>query len=158
MTQYPQIGFPTTREYLQDALLPAYNRFQQKQTRDTLLGVASPAWALHERLWHDQGCKPDIEQFRADLFTACPELDLLRDYVEAAKHTGLNRKGVRLVSLTGAENPGGIAEIADQFGQRRTTLDCTLTLNYADGTSYRVTDVVKRVVEFWVKKLSQPSP
>src|SRR5262245_66581235 len=110
---------------------------------------------MHERLWHDQGRKPELEQFRADLFKACPELKLLRDYVEAAKHTGLGRKNppVRLVSVTGGENPGGIAEISDPFGQRRTTLDCTLTFNYDDGTSYKVTDVINRVVVFWAWKM-----
>jgi hypothetical protein len=110
MTQYPDIGLSSAAQYLHDALVPANARFRQKQTRETLLAVASPAWALHERLWHDQGCNPDLEQFRADLFKQCPELELLRDFVETAKHTGLNRKSVRLVNLTGAKKPGGVGD------------------------------------------------
>jgi hypothetical protein len=34
----------------------------------------------------------------------------MRDYAEAGKHVGLRRKDVRLVSITGAENPGGPTE------------------------------------------------
>jgi len=154
MTQYPDIGLGSAAQYLHDALVPANARLRQKQTRETLLAVASPAWALHERLWHDQGCNPDKEQFRADLFKECPELELLRDFVETAKHTGLRRKSVRLVGLTGAENPGGVLEITDPLGILITSPECTLTLNYSDGKSYEVTDVIKRVVDFWVKKLS----
>ena len=112
--------------------------------------------ALRERLWHDQGCNPDLEQFRADLFKECPELELLRDFVETGKHTGLDRKSpaVRLVNLTGAENPGGVVEMTSPFGTLITPLECTLTFNYSDGKSYKVTDVIKRVVDFCVKKLS----
>jgi len=154
MTQYPDIGLGSAAQYLHDALVPANARFRQKQTRETLLAVASPAWALHERLWHDQGCNPDLVQFRADLFKQCPELELLRDFVETAKHTGLNRKSVRLVGLTGAENPGGVGEMTSPFGTLITPLECTLTFNYCDGKSYKATDVIKRIVDFWVKKLS----
>jgi hypothetical protein len=157
MMQYPDIGLGNAAQYLHDALVPAYARFRQKQTRETLLAVASPAWALHERLWHDQGCKPPkLEKFRARLFKECPDLELLRDYVETGKHTGLSRKNppVRLVGLTGAENPGGVVEMTSPFGTLIAPLECTLTFNYPDGKSYKVTDVIKRVVDFWVKKLS----
>jgi hypothetical protein len=155
MTQYPDIGLGSAAQYLHDVLIPANARFRQKQTRETLLAVASPAWALHERLWHDQGCNPDREQFRADPFKQCSELELLRDFVETAKHTGLNRETppVRLVNLTGAENTGGVGEMTDPFGTLITSHECTLTLNYSDG-SHKATDVIKRVVDFWVEKLS----
>lgn len=152
--QYPDIGFGNAAQYLHDVLVPANARFRQKQTRETLQEVASPAWALHDWLWHDLGC-PTKKQFMADLFKECPELELLRDYVETCKHAGLDRKNppVRLVSLTGAENPGGVGEMTDPFGTLITTQECTLTFNYADGKSYKVTDVIKHVVEFWLKKL-----
>jgi hypothetical protein len=153
MTQYPDIGHGNAAQLLNDVLLPANARFGQKQTRETLRAVADPAWAMHDRLWHDQGC-PDKEKFRADLFKDCPELELLRDYVDTGKHFGLDRKSVRLVSLTGAENPGGVIENTGPLGTLITTPECTLMFNTSDGKSYKATDVIKRVIDFWVKKLN----
>jgi hypothetical protein len=151
--KFPSIGFPNAPAQLHDALLPAYRRFQKRQTRDTLLEVASVAWHLCERFWHDQGCKVDLGTFRATLFKECPELALLRDYVETAKHVGLTRESIRLVELTGAENPGGFEEITGPLGTLRTTPECTLTFNYAGGENHKVTDVIKSVVDFWARKL-----
>jgi hypothetical protein len=154
MPTKPQIGFPNASQYLHDALLSAYRRFKQAQTRTTALEVAHAAWALQERLWHDQGRNPpDLEQFRAALFKECPDLELIRDHTETAKHVELGRKSVRLVSITGGENPGGVYEVSDQFGQRIVPGVCTLTFNTIDGQSYKVTDVLERVVRFWANKL-----
>jgi hypothetical protein len=128
-------------------------RFKQAQTRASALEVAQAAWALHERLWHDQGCNPpDIGQFRAELFKECPELRLMRDHAETGKHVELSRQGVELISITGAENPGGVWEISDPFGQRTVPGQCTLEY-VTHGKSYKVTDVLERVVRFWVDKL-----
>jgi hypothetical protein len=44
MPQYPDIGLGSAAQYLHGALVPANARFRQKQTRETLLAVASPAW------------------------------------------------------------------------------------------------------------------
>jgi hypothetical protein len=96
-TSKPEIGLPNASQYLHDALLSAYRRFQFAQTRATALEVAQAAWALHERLWHDQDCKPDLKQFRAELFQGCPELQLMRDHAEAGKHVELGREGVQLI-------------------------------------------------------------
>jgi hypothetical protein len=152
MRTKPQIGFPNASQYLHDALLRAYGRFKQAQTRATALEVAQAAWALHERLWHDQGCNPPKPQFRASLFKECPELRLMRDHAETGKHVELGRQGVELISITGAENPGGVWEISDPFGQRTVPGQCTLEY-VTDGKSYKVTDVLERVVRFWVDKL-----
>jgi hypothetical protein len=149
----PQIGFAKASLYLHDALLPAYSRFQRAQKVAIALDVAQHAWALHERLWHDQGCKPKLQKFRAELFKRCPELQLMQDLAEAGKHVELSRKGVQLVSITGAENPGGVWQISDPFGQRNVAGQCTLAFNVIGGGSYKVTDVLERIVEFWVNKL-----
>jgi hypothetical protein len=153
MTKYPQIGLENALQHLNDVLYPAYARFRQRQTRANALDVAQAAWALHERVWHDKGCKPDKPQFRADLFKACPELKLMRDYAEAGKHFGLNRDGVRHFCIKGSESPGGILEISEPLGQRTEVPTCTLTMDYGDGETYSVPDVLKRVVEFWSKEL-----
>jgi hypothetical protein len=152
MTQYPKIGFDNALQHLNDVLFPAYTRFTQRQTRANALEVAEAAWALHERLWHDKGCKPGKPEFRVDLFKACPELELMRDYAETGKHSGLDRD-VGLVSITGSESPGGIVEMSGPLGTQTTVPTCTLTMNYADGKTYSVADVLKRVVEFWSKEL-----
>jgi hypothetical protein len=107
------------------------------QTRATALEVAQAAWALHERVWHDLHCHPTKKQFRADLFKECPELQWMQDYAEAGKHVGLGREGVQLVSITGAENPGGVLEITAPLGTLITTPECTLMIN-AGGKSYKL--------------------
>ena len=153
MTTYPQIGLGDALQYLNDVLYPAFTRFRKRQTRATALEVAQAAWALHERLWHDNGCKPDKTQFRANLFNACPELKLIRDYAEIGKHFGLDRSNARHFEITGSENPGGIEEISDLFGQRTVVPTCTMTMDYGGGETYSLPDVLKRVVEFWSTEL-----
>jgi hypothetical protein len=153
MTKYPQIGLGDAVQRLDEVLYPAYKHFRERQTRANALQVAEAAWALHERLWHDNGRKPELSQFRADLFKACPELKLMRDYAEAGKHVGLDRSDARHFDITGSENPGGIGEISDVCGQRPFSAECTLTMDYGDGETYNVPEVLKRVVEFWSTKL-----
>jgi hypothetical protein len=110
-TVYPKIGLDNARRHLDEVLSPSYRQFTERGTRANLLKVAEAAWAIHERLWHDKGCVPPREQFRQDLFKACPELRLMRDIAETGKHTGLNRGDVELDRITGAENPGGTVDI-----------------------------------------------
>jgi hypothetical protein len=152
MTKHPQIGFENALQYLNDVLYPAYARFSARETRTNALEIAQAAWALHERLWHDEGRKPDLAQFRTDLFKDCPELELMRDYAEAGKHFGLDRP-TGFVGIQGAENPGGTLEIFSPFGMTTTVPTCTLTMEYSDGKTYSVPIVLKRVVEFWSNKL-----
>jgi hypothetical protein len=159
--KHPAIGFDSASQHFVGNLYPAYDRFQTRQTRETALAVAQAAWQLHERLWHDRGKPKNLDDFRADLYRNCPELELLRDWVEAAKHSGLSRPGVKLDSITGFENPGGTLVINDgpvtpsgPFRPSRTTVPTsTLTLNFNDGRSYDVKEVLKRVVEFWKQEL-----
>jgi hypothetical protein len=92
VAKYPEIGLDNAKAYLHDVLRPAYQQFTERGTRANLLQVAQAAWAIHERLWHDKGCVPPLEQFRADLFKACPVLRLMRDIAETGKHTGLKRE------------------------------------------------------------------
>lgn len=160
MTKYPQIGIHNALAHLHDVLSPAYARFMERGTRANALAVAEAAWALHERYWHENGCQPALPQFREDLYKACPELKLMRDYAETGKHAGLGRGDVQLVSITGAENPGGTLEVTGGFlgdgplrAGKQHTAECTLTMNCADGTSHSVPDVLKRVVDFWWTEL-----
>lgn len=112
MTKYPGIGLDNAKAHLHDVLRPAYQQFTERGTRTNLLQVAQAAWAIHERLWHDNGCVPPKNRFRADLYKACPELRLMRDIADTGKHTGLDREvpPVELVRITGAENSGGTVE------------------------------------------------
>jgi hypothetical protein len=160
---YPKIGLDTAKAHLVDVLYPAYARFQERRTRATGLEVAQATWALHERLWHDRGCKPEkLPDFEADLYKACPDLKLTRDWVETAKHSGLGRPDVELVSITGDENPGGtlvtndgpVAPGGPFRGNRTTVPTCTLTMNCSDGSTHSVPDVLKRVVNFWKTELA----
>jgi hypothetical protein len=152
MFHYPNIGLNSAQDHLNEIMFPAYSRFRQRQTCANALEVAQAAWQIHERLWHDQGRVPEKKKFRDDLFAACPELKLLRDWVETAKHTGLGRQDVELVSITGAEWPGGVLETSTPFGNSIIVPECTLTMNVGD-KHYPVTDVLRCVVEFWKQKL-----
>ena len=149
---YPQIGFSDARAQLNEVLIPAYRRFNERGTRVHTLEVAQAAWALHERLWHDGGCTPILERFRADLFNACPELRLMRDVAETGKHTGLRRTNVLVERITGSENPGGTLEISGPLGNYTTKPTCTLTIE-TNGKNYPVPETLKTVVEFWAAKL-----
>jgi len=157
VTKYPEIGLDSAQAHLHDILSPAYGQFTERGTRANLLKVAQAAWDIHERLWHDKGCVPPLDQFREDLFKACPELRLMRDIAETGKHTGLDRKNppVELVRIAGAENPGGTSEISGPLVMTYTTKPtCTLMIETVDGRSYPVPETLKIVVEFWVRRLA----
>ena len=109
---HPNIGPDSAMAHFFDLLCPAYERFKERQTRANGLDVAKAAWDLVERLWHDKGKpRPTLDQFRLDLFKSCSELELMRDWADTAKHTELGRAGVKLVSITGEENPGGTLQL-----------------------------------------------
>jgi len=162
MTKRPNIGLDNAKAHFFDVLRPAYERFKEGQTRANGLDVATAAWNLVERLWHDKGYKgkPD-EKFMGDLFKRCSELELMQDWAETAKHTELGRKGVTLVSITGEENPGGTLQLNEGpvrpegpfRGNQITAPRCTLTMNCADGSTHNVPDVLQRVVEFWSQEV-----
>ena len=161
--KYPEIGLDSARMHLHDVLSPAYRQFTERGTRANLLKVAEAAWAIHERLWHDNGRVPPLEQFRADLFKDCRELRWMRDIAETGKHTGLDRGDIEVARITGEENPGGTLEVSGGIlevnGQyittpRRTTKPtCTLMIETVDGRSYPAPETLKTVVDFWVATL-----
>jgi|SRR5271166_1932439 len=160
MTNHPNIGLDNAMAHFFNVLCPAYERFKERQTRANGLDVAKAAWDLVEWLRHDKG-NPDKGQFRRALFNRCSELELMRDWAEAAKHPELHRGSVNLVSITGAENPGGTLQINEGpvrpegpfRGNLITVPSCTLTMNCADGSTHSVPDVLQCVVEFWSKEL-----
>ena len=85
----------------------------------------------------------------------------MRDWADTAKHTELGRAGVKLISITGEENPGGTLQLNEGpvcpegpfRGNLITVPRCTLTMNCADGSTHSVPDVLQRVVEFWLEEL-----
>jgi hypothetical protein len=82
VTKHPHVGLEDAKTHLHDMLRPAYRDFTEKGSRANLVKVAEAAWAIHERLWHENGRVPPLTQFREDLFKACPELRLMRDIAE----------------------------------------------------------------------------
>ncbi len=154
-TKYPKIGLETALDHLHDVLDPAYVQWTRRQTRANALAIAQAAWQLCDRYWHDKGC-PDKQPFMDALYNACPELRLMRDHAETGKHTGLGRADVQLVSITGAENPGGISETATPIGTHTAVPECTLTMHAGD-KDYDLSDLLKRVVGFWHKELTPPA-
>ena len=158
MIKYPNIGFENARTYLDEVLAPAYRQFTERETRANTLRVAEAGWAIHERLWHDLGRVPPLNEFRARLFEDCPELRLMRDIAEIGKHTGLSRDDVIVDRITGAENPGGISETSGfgmMLGGGKPT--CTLTIDTIDGQHFPVPKTLKTVVQFWVRTLASDS-
>jgi hypothetical protein len=156
VTKYPHIGLEDAKTHLHDMLGPAYRDFTEKGSRANLVKVAEAAWAIHERLWHDNGrVPPPLTQFREDLFTACPELRLMRDIAETAKHAGLRRETVVLVSITGSEYAGGTSEITGSWLADQPTSQprCTLMIETINGTNYPAPEALKAVIDFWVATL-----
>lgn len=153
----PDIGLNSASDYFHDVVSPAYNRFAQRQTRANALEFALGAWHLCERLWHDRGKLGDKDRFAEALCAACdPELRLVHDLADAGKHHELRRKSVRLARIVGAENPGGIGEIAGPLGQTRVEPQCTLEIEDFDGSCHPLPAALKHVIEFWRSEITKP--
>ncbi|MGC1305121.1 MAG: hypothetical protein WA840_22360 [Caulobacteraceae bacterium] len=140
--RYVDFGFTTVREYWAEVAEPAYQRFLNDETRGNAIAACLALWPLHDWLWHEQNPgedtrkrKKDYDQFRQQFFNNCPELAWLRDVADAGKHRGLGRSDVQ------------VREVAKTWP--RNTLPLKIMLD--DGSEHNITDVLRRIVEYFRK-------
>jgi hypothetical protein len=137
--QYVNFGFTSAKEYWDEVLLPAYERFNAEPSRGNAIMASLPAWHIQDWIWHQQHPgtdtrnSKDYTQFHDKLFDDCPELAWIRDVADAGKHCGLGRPTLE------------VREAVNTWPLNTTPL--TITLN--DGTTQDFADVLSRVVEYW---------
>jgi hypothetical protein len=138
--RYVDFGFTSTREYWTEVAEPAYQRFLNDETRGNAIAACLLLWPLHDWLWHEQHPgedtrkrKTDYDQFQQQFFNNCPELAWLRDVADAGKHRGLGRADVR------------VREVAKTWPSN--TLPLKIILD--DGSEHNITDVLRRIVEYF---------
>jgi hypothetical protein len=162
MATTAKIGFNNPSDYLDEVVLPAYRNFTQLPRRANAMEFAIAAWHMEDQLWLHLG-KPFRDKFRANLVAACPELRLVRDLCDAAKHHELDRKSVTLVALEGAEG-GGMFEMSGPLGTTSRFDRGSLELVEANGSRHDVYPVFRSVAEFWRSEIEKsraaplPSP
>jgi hypothetical protein len=114
-----------------------------------------------------QGEKADTDAFDADLFKRCPDLMLIADLAEAAKHGGeLTRASVIVKGLSGCGSPGGTSftySVFGPIGERpsgpfggmvESTPECTLRIERKDGSSRDMTEALETVYKFLLTETS----
>ena len=164
------IGHKTTREHFVLFTLPAHTRFNEIQTRKNAIDCAKTIWELRDWHWRDQNpgldsrVRPEaFTQFTEGLFAACPQLELIRDIAESAKHGGeLGRGTVKVKAIEGAEYPGGTLR---RTGPPLTPTgpframheiakpESTLRVVLIDGSSQSLPQVLAGAVEYWRNRL-----
>jgi hypothetical protein len=156
LTTTPDIGFHSASDYLEYLVLPAFADFSKTPKRTSAVKFAVAAWHLHDRLWHERG-KPDRQKFVAGLIASCPELGLVRELADAAKHHRLDRPSVSLTRLEGREG-GGVLESFGPLGMTSSVDRGSLILVEADGSRHDPLTVFRRVVDFWRSELTKQVP
>jgi hypothetical protein len=156
------IGFASARDYLDRAVYPANATWQKRMTRENAVALAKALWDLRD--WHRNDLpdpKPQKGDLEKQLFAACPELKLIKDLAESAKHGGkLDRDGVEVRAITGAESPGGTLTVTGPVGDRPFGSNyegpppCTLALDLRNGQSRKLPEVLETTLHFWREKLS----
>ena len=137
------IGRSSALDYLDQQVSPAYGRFRDIPSRENAIGVATALWETTGWLWSDRHPgvdrrknKPAADAFDADLFKRCPDLKLIRDIADTAKHGGeLNRKDVVVTGISGSGRPGGRSETFTPYGNLQSTPARTLRIAPAFGES-----------------------
>jgi hypothetical protein len=141
--QYVDFGFTSAREYWDEVVLPAYERFQAEPSRGNAIPASLLAWHIQEWIWHDEHPgedtrSKDYQPFQEKLFLDCPELQWIRDVADASKHRGLGRQKPKVE----------VREVKGTWPHNATPF----TMRLDDGTRHDFADVLQRVIEFWRAK------
>jgi hypothetical protein len=141
-----------------DGANPAYMRFKALPSRENAVKTAEAIENLRELYWHESGSnltKPAFSEGR--LFARCPELELIQDLAELAKHGGRLRRGnVKVKAITGSGHAADAApqSVVNTFGNLPSGPVCTLQLELIDGTTRDVPEVLERAMLFWRAELN----
>ena len=156
--QYVDFGITSARQFWDENVVPAFERFEAQPNRANAIDASVPAWHVHEWIWHEQNPGADTRQnadyrrFQASLISACPELAWIRDVADAGKHRGLGRPAEvqrvasGMVQIGGpiASAPIGAAPIAGSISIRM-----PLTITLIDGSELEFGAVLSRVLDYW---------
>jgi hypothetical protein len=136
-------------------VVPANTRFLKISNHENAISLAKALWDTAGWLWSDRNPgvdrrdpKANAKAFDDDLFRRSPDLRLLCDLAEVAKHGGeLSRPNVKVTGLSGRGSPGGTSFTSDAFGpmgQRpsgpfggmmvESTPECTLRIDHEGGS------------------------
>jgi hypothetical protein len=149
------IGSNKASDYFGQHVVPANTRFLKISNSENAISLAKALWDTAGWLWSDR--HPGVDRrnhpaagaFDDDLFKGCPDLRLIRDVAETAKHGGeLSRKSVVVSGISGSGSPGGTSFISNPFGPPmgerpsgpfggmmvQSTPECTLRIDHEGGS------------------------
>ena len=127
------IGPTKASDYFGAHVIPANTQFLRLSNYENAFSLAKALWDTTGWLWSDRypgvdrrkARAEDVKAFDNDLFKRCPDLQLLRDLADAAKHGGeLSNPNVTVTGLSGSGSPGGTIFTTTMFG---TPIDITLS-------------------------------
>jgi hypothetical protein len=170
------IGFGSAGAYFIKQVMPANTRFLEISSRENAIDLAKALWDTAGWLWSDRN--PGVDRrapaaktraFDEDLFRRCPDLQLIRDLAEFAKHGGeLNRASVVVKGISGIGSQGGTSFVSNPFGANgersngpfggmavQSTPKCTLQIDTANG-SRNMKDALASVFHFLQTEITKP--
>jgi hypothetical protein len=155
------IGYGSALDCWHDAACPAYSRFREASTRENAIKCAEAIENIRGWFWRET--YPGIDHrnepaqyaaFNQQLFQACPELELIKDIAESAKHGGqLGRSSVKVLRIEGC-GLGGVEYVCDPLGTHERKPECTLRAVLNDGTEVPIPAMLERAMKFWRDKVS----
>jgi hypothetical protein len=90
-----------------------------------------------------------LRAFNRQLFAECPELAIIKDIAEAAKHGGqLGRDNVQVKKIRGA-GAGGIVTGFTPFGIHEHKPVCTLQAVLKDGSEKPLPELLTKAMQYW---------
>jgi hypothetical protein len=93
--------------------------------------------------------KTAADVFDADLFKRCPDLLLVRDLADAAKHGGeLGRGSVEVKGISGSGSPGGKTFTSSPLGISQSTPECTLQIDRKNGSHRNMKEALATAYKF----------
>jgi hypothetical protein len=145
-------GYRSVEQYWIEAVLPSFEEFKLAPDRASAIKASIRAWHILEWLWHERQPSQPLDDFRANILKACPELAWLRDVVEGGKHRVLKRSDVTVkgvlppwVKVLGAFNTFAFNTMT--YGGRVVTGPLSIELDA--GTTQSFSDVLSRVIDYW---------
>jgi hypothetical protein len=150
------IGSTKASDYFGVHVIHAHQQFLRISNLENAMAAAKALWENVGWLWSDRHPGVDrrkaeaatVKAFDDDLFKRCPDLQLLRDLTDAAKHGGvLQRRSVVVTGISGCGSPGGTSFTSNPFGPTgerpsgpfggmmvESTPECTLRIEHAGGS------------------------
>jgi hypothetical protein len=151
---YVDFGYQSAREFWNENAIPAFQTFQDQRNRANAINAAIYAWQIHDWIWHEQHPGEDTyknttyKKFKKKLIKKCPELSVIRDVADAAKHRGLGRSDVRVKRIASQTyfitNPAHGGRPATL-----TTWNKPLQITLADHKILDFANTLSKVMDFW---------